>query len=165
MDNDNMFNGRLYCGGQYKPVVEFYGQHFVLTEELVTELCSHATGEPVIVIANNDPNLIGRYSLDILINQELMNRIAKFCPDVLLIPLEKTSESPKEKYIRAQLCRFNRTKDSEYEDGIAILDIFDLYSVDNIIDTNGNIVQELWDYKLISGPLAYLDSSITRKCA
>lgn len=52
-----------------------------------------------------------------------------------------------------QLCSFRRTKDSNEEVGIAILNVdFGYHDIKEIIDENGNKIQgDPWDYKLRTG--------------
>ena len=63
--------------------------------------------------------------------------------------------------MKAQACKFRRAGCQTWEDGIAILDTFDLSSVKTIVDSDGDQVpdDEGFDYQLKTGPLAYLDAS------
>ena len=61
--------------------------------------------------------------------------------------------------MKAQACRFRRTRLNDWERGIAILETFDFYDVIAIIDQTGKIIEKSpWDYDLSGGPLAYLDT-------
>ncbi len=73
---------------------------------------------------------------------------------------EKHSEMIRkaETKMKAQKCTFQRKKDSVWEPGIAILEIFDLYDIKSITDQHGEKVAEFYNYNLISGPMCYLDT-------
>ena len=63
--------------------------------------------------------------------------------------------------MKAQACKFKRKKDSlGWETGIAVLNIgFDCSDVKFIIDNDGKKVPKtLWNYRLISRPMSYLDT-------
>jgi len=61
---------------------------------------------------------------------------------------------------KAQACKFQLNGSTPYRNGIAILDIFNYANVLHIVDCeNGNTIraEELFDYNLVGGPLAYCD--------
>lgn len=59
--------------------------------------------------------------------------------------------------MKFQACRFKRTKNGKWEAGVAVLKIFDLSDVNNIIDSNGKLVgKKLYTYELaITADRAY----------
>lgn len=51
-----------------------------------------------------------------------------------------------------QLCKFRRTKDSNWEKGAAILRVdFGYSDIKGIIDEAGDPIKELWDFRLLIG--------------
>lgn len=71
--------------------------------------------------------------------------------------------------MKAQAVRFQRgdfpcqlisdVKKSDWEVGIAIVKELGLSDVIAIIDKNGNLVDGIWNYKLMFTPLSYIDTN------
>lgn len=61
--------------------------------------------------------------------------------------------------MKVQACTFKRESESDSEDGIIFLKKLDVYNGELIIDSNGKEVSEVWSFRLISGPLSYIDTS------
>lgn len=62
--------------------------------------------------------------------------------------------------MKAQAVRFQRgVKKSDWEDGIAIVKELGLSDVIAIVDKKGNLVDKIWNYKLMFTPLSYIDTN------
>lgn len=56
-----------------------------------------------------------------------------------------------------QRCYFQRNSDSNWEDGIAFLNLgWGDYDAEFIIDANGEKVTSVWDYNLVDGIGSYI---------
>ncbi len=62
--------------------------------------------------------------------------------------------------MKAQGCRFKTYEDAEWQCGIAFLKIFDLSSVHNIVNMEGQVQSVIHDYELMTGPMCHLDSEM-----
>jgi hypothetical protein len=60
--------------------------------------------------------------------------------------------------MKAQAVKFQRIVKSEWEVGIAIVEQLGVSDIIAIVDKNGNFVKKIWNYKLMSTPLSYIDT-------
>lgn len=57
---------------------------------------------------------------------------------------------------RVQACRFKRTKNSDYEYGFAKVKYYGIHDIEWIVDTNGKVLKEIWDYHLYQDSLGHM---------
>jgi len=56
-----------------------------------------------------------------------------------------------------QRCRYQANKFADWKDGLAKVKTFGVHDVEFILNAEtGKRLDEIWDYKLLEGPLAYL---------
>ncbi len=71
---------------------------------------------------------------------------------------------PEGQTMKVQVCKFKRDKDSEWEEGLAVLKEFDTYDVDYIIPPGDKLYpMDVWTYKLRTGELCYLETNRTNQ--
>jgi len=60
--------------------------------------------------------------------------------------------------MKVQACIYKSNQAAQWREGIAFLDTFDMCDVDFIVSKTGRKLEHVYQYKLRSGPLQYIDT-------
>jgi hypothetical protein len=57
-----------------------------------------------------------------------------------------------------QACTFRETKAGPEKSGVAKVKAFGLCDIDWVVDENGVKAKRVWDYRLVEGPMKYINT-------